>query len=245
MAAALEGLPFRRDAFQPFLDDVAASRDLPPVRREDVKSPMIASRLNALLLERHGEWLGLMVPTTVKDLPRVQAALEEAGVTWINVGAEANAIVAKYTRTAWRWLAYGAIAALATLLLGLRDPIRVARVVGSVAGAALVTVAALTALGARLSIINIVALQFVAGVGLDYALFFARRQLDEEERARTLRTLSICNAMAVLTFGLLAFCRTPLLRQIGLTVVIGAVSAICFAFLFAGPKARGAPREAG
>ena len=72
--------------------------------------------------------------------------------------------------------------------------------------------------------INIVALQFVAGVGLDYALFFARRQLDEEERARTLRTLSICNAMTVLTFGLLAFCRTPLLRQIGLTVVIGAVS---------------------
>jgi predicted exporter len=84
--------------------------------------------------------------------------------------------------------------------------------------------------------VHIVALQFVAGVGLDYALFFARPQLDAEERARTLRTLVICNAMAVTTFGLLAACRTPLLRQIGMTVVIGAVAAITFGFLFAGPK---------
>jgi predicted exporter len=69
---------------------------------------------------------------------------------------------------------------------------------------------------------------------LDYALFFARRQLDDKERARTLRTLITCNAMTVLTFGLLALCHTPLLRQIGATVVIGAVAALVFAFLFVG-----------
>ena len=96
------------------------------------------------------------------------------------------------------------------------------------------TVAMLTASGVRLSLIHIVSLQFVAGVGLDYALFFARRQLDDKERARTLRTLITCNAMTLLTFGLLALCRTPLLRQIGATVVIGAVAALVFAFLFAG-----------
>jgi predicted exporter len=160
------------------------------------------------------------------------------------MGAEANGIVADYTGLAWRWLAYGAVAALVALLLGLRDPLRVARVAGAIAGATLVTVALLTAFGVRFSIINIVALQFVAGVGLDYALFFARRQLDEEERARTLRTLATCNAMAVLTFGLLALCRTPLLRQIGVTVVIGALAAICFGFLFAGPKPGGRPETA-
>ena len=102
------------------------------------------------------------------------------------------------------------------------------------------TVAVLTATGVRLSLIHIVSLQFVAGVGLDYALFFARRQLDDEERARTLRTLVTCNAMTVLTFGLLALCRTPLLRQIGVTVVIGALAALVFAFLFAGERPRAA-----
>jgi predicted exporter len=83
-----------------------------------------------------------------------------------------------------------------------------------------------------------VSLQFVAGVGLDYALFFARRQLDVEERARTLWTLVTCNAMTLLTFGTLAVCRTALLRQIGITVVIGALAAFVFAFLFAGQRPR-------
>ena len=90
----------------------------------------------------------------------------------------------------------------------------------------------------RLSILkDVVALQFVAGGGLDYALFFARRQLDEEERTHTLRTLGICNAMAVLTLGLLAFCRTPLLRQIGPNRRDRrARGPSCFAFLFAGRR---------
>ena len=190
------------------------------------------------------DWYGLIVPTALRDPARVEQAFRSAGVTWVDMRAEANGIVAEYTASAWHWLAYGGIAALAALLVGLRDPVMVARVVGAILGAALVTVALLTAAGVQLSMVNIVALQFVGGVGLDYALFFARRQLDAEERARTLRTLSICNAMTVLTFGLLAFCRTPLLRQIGLTVVIGALGAICLAFLFAGEKSRVAPETA-
>ena len=88
----------------------------------------------------------------------------------------------------------------------------------------------------RFSIVDVVALQFVTGIGLDYALFFSRTGLDAEERARTLRTLFTCNAMALLTFGLLCVCRTNLLRDIGTTVAIGVVCAMLFAFMFAGPK---------
>ena len=104
--------------------------------------------------------------------------------------------------------------------------------------AALVTVAMLTASGVRLSLVHIVVVAVRRRRGLDYALFFARRQLDEEERARTLRTLITCNAMTVLTFGLLALCRTPLLRQIGATVVIGAVAALCLPSCSPGDRLR-------
>jgi predicted exporter len=40
--------------------------------------------------------------------------------------------------------------------------------------------------------------------------------------------------MTLLTFGLLAGCQTPLLRDIGLTVALGALLAMIFAHLFAG-----------
>ena len=145
-------------------------------------------------------------------------------------------LVAGYTRQALPWLGAGAAAALIALLVGLRDFWRVARVIGAIGASLLVTVALLTAFGIRLSLIHVVALQFVAGVGLDYALFFARTQLDAEERSRTFRTLITCNAMALLTFGLLYTCQTPLLRMIGETVAIGVVTSLVFAFFFVGPR---------
>jgi predicted exporter len=156
------------------------------------------------------------------------------GVVYVDMRSELSRILSGYTARAWRWLGWSGLLVLATLAVGLRSPVRVLRVLGSVAAAMLVTVALLTLLGARLSLIHLVALQLVAGVGLDYALFFARRQLDTEERARTLRTLVTCNAMTLLTFGMLAACQTPLLRDIGVTVALGAVLAMVFAFLFAG-----------
>ena len=108
---------------------------------------------------------------------------------------------------------------------------------GSVGAALLVTYAVLGLAGARLSLLHVVALQLVAGVGLNYGLFFTRPRLDEEERSRTMRTLITCNGMSLLTFGLLAFCQTPLLRDIGLTTAIGVVLAMCFSFLFSGEVA--------
>jgi predicted exporter len=125
------------------------------------------------------------------------------------------------------------VLALVVLMTGLRD-LRSLRVLGALGAAIVVCVAVLVAFGVRLSLIHLVALQLVVGVGLDYALFFARRQLDEEERARTLRTLITCCAMTLLTFGLLAGCQTPLLRDIGMTVAIGALLAMGFSFAFAG-----------
>ncbi len=237
IAAARAGLPFRAQAFDEFRQDVAASRDLPPVQLADIANPLILARLQPLLFARDGGWFGLVAPQGVTGRERLAAALNGVpGVTYVDIGAESNGLLAETTARAWRWLSAGAAATLLALAIGLRSPGRVVRVLGSLAAAGAVTLAVLVVAGERLSLVHIVALQFVAGVGLDYALFFARRQLDAEERARTLRTLVTCNAMTMLTFGLLMVCRTPLLRTIGLPVAVGAFSALVFAFLFAGER---------
>ncbi|MSP01567.1 MAG: hypothetical protein EXR07_11050 [Acetobacteraceae bacterium] len=232
---SIQGLPFKSDAFDPFIGDMAAARDMPPLRPEDIDSPILRERLAPLLFEREGVWYGLIVPRGVSDPARLAAALPDAdGLVWLNMRAEADFMLVHATTQAWRWLAGGGAAAFVALAISLRDWRRVARVAGAVGAALLLTFAILGLSGARLSLLHIVALQLVAGVGLNYALFFARRQLDDEERSRTLRTLVTCNVMSLLTFGLLAFCRTPLLREIGVTTAIGVVSAMFFAFLFAG-----------
>ncbi|MBS0561254.1 MAG: hypothetical protein JSR21_14500 [Proteobacteria bacterium] len=235
VAAASDGLGFRADAFAPFLRDVSAARTAAPLTPEDVSPPLLRARLAALLPHDAAGWFGLILPVEVRDPARFAAAMRDGGAEALDLGGEANALVARVTETAWRWLGIGAAAALAALLIGLRDARMTARVAASVAGAVLVTLALLTVAGARLTLLHIVALQFVCGIGLDYALFFARRRLDAEERARTLMTLFLCNAMTVGSFAMLALCRTPLLRQIGATVAVGALAALALSFLWVGP----------
>ncbi len=231
--AAMADLPFRPDAFAPFETAIADARDASSVTVEMLDAPAIAARLRPLLFPRDGSWFAPVAFNGATD-PAPLAALATGGAIFVDMHAEADALVSGGAARAGWWLAGGAMAALLTMLAGLRQPLMVARIALAIGSAGLVTVAILTASGVRLSLIHLVALQFTAGVGLDYALFYARRQLDQEERARTLRTLTTCNAMTLLTFGLLAACRTPLLQSIGVTVAIGAVSAMCFSFLFVG-----------
>jgi predicted exporter len=234
-------LPFRPEAFDPFLDTVAASRTLPALRPADLAGTPIAARLEPLLMQRGGEWHGPIVLQDVRDPERVRAATEAfpGEIVPIDMHSELGTILSGYTARAWKWLGWSGLMVVLVLAAGLRDPVMILRVIGSVLAASVVTASVLTLFGLRLSLIHLVALQLVAGVGLDYALFFARRQLDGEERARTLRTLVTCNAMTLLTFGLLALCQTPLLRDIGITVASGSVLALGFAF-FATGEAPGA-----
>ena len=234
--AAAHGLGFTATAFARFAHDVAAARAQAPLTEADLPSILLRTRLDSLLFRQHGTWYGAVIPRQATDEARLAARFaHRPGWRFIDVRATTERVVAGYTSQAWPYFAAGAVAATLLLFLGQRDPWRTARVLGAIAATLLVSVAILDLRRGSLSLIHLVALQFVGGIGLDYALFFARTQLDAEERARTMRTLITCNVMALLTFSLLCLCHTPLLRQIGATVSIGVVLAFGFAFLFAGP----------
>jgi predicted exporter len=236
-AAAGAGLPFRAETFTPFIDAVDRSRSLAPLLPGDLAGTPLGLRLDLLLVERDGEWQGPIALQGVRDAAAIRAAVAGIdGAFYVDVREELGAILTHYTRQAWQWLAWSGLLVQGVLAIGLRDRGRVLRVLGTVGAAMLVTAAVLTLSGSRLSLLHLIALQLVAGVGFDYAVFFSRRLLDAEERIRTLRTLVTCNAMTLLTFGLLAACETPLLRDIGSTVAIGAALAMVFGFLFAGER---------
>ncbi len=235
LAEVSTGLPFRPTAFLAFQDAVAAARGQRPWGIEDVAESAVGLRLAPLLGRRGDGWQGVIQFRGVTQPGALPAALATPDSILIDVRAELDGILAGFAaRSAWM-LALAGLVSLLVLGFGLRRPGRVARVLGAVLAAQLVTVTLLTLAGVRLSPIHLAALLLVGGVGLDYALFMAREQLDAEERARTLRTLGTCNAMTLLTFGLLALCTTPILRDIGATVALGAALSLGFAVLIAAP----------
>lgn len=235
LASAAAGLPFRPDAFQPFVDAIAESRAQQPWGPAEIAGTALALRLEPLLMQRDDGWLGPIRFRGVTDTALLRVALEGTGGVFVDVRTELEGILAGFRARAGWLLGGTGVVMLLALWVGLRRPARVLRVAGAVVAAQAVTVALLSAAGVRLSPIHLASLLLAFGVGLDYALFMAREGLDMEERVRTLRTLITCNAMTLLTFGLLVTCATPILRDIGVTVALGAALSLGYAFLVAAP----------
>jgi predicted exporter len=235
---AAAGLPFRPGAFQPFIDDVAASRELQPLTRGAISSQVIKARLDPLLFERDNRWFGIVAVSDVRDpsvLVEAISRLDEPGLSFIDIKAETNQVAASYTREAARWVGVGCLAVFVALWVGLRRPSRAIRVAAPILGALVLTLATLSALQIELTLFHLVSLLLMVGVSLDYALFFNRRTDNIEDAARTFRALLNCNIATLATFGLLTFCRTPILRGIGSAVALGVLYSIILTFVFAAP----------
>lgn len=233
VAAAIVGLPFRPEAFAPFLADVSTQRIRPPMTPAEFRLPVLAARLEPLLFERDAAWYGLVLLTDVRFPAAVRTAVEalgDPGLAYLDLKAETERMVASYTREALTWLAAGAALLLLVLAAALRRSGLVLRVVAPVAGAVLITLALLDLLGIRLTLFHLASLLLMTGVSIDYALFLNQQaDGDADQPARALGSVLNCNATTLLTFGLLAFCRNPVLQGIGVTVASGVLAAVVLA----------------
>jgi predicted exporter len=241
MAEAMAGLQFRATAFDRFLADVAASRHLAPLLPESLgAAPVLRARLEPLLAPRGAGWQALILPSDVRDMAALRAALraiEEPGLLAVEVKPETEALVATATSRSLVWCGVGGVLVLGLLAAGLGGIGPALRTVLPLGAALGLTVALLALLGEKLMLFHLVALLLLAGVGMDYALFLGRAGTEApEERLRALRSVFNCTLTTLLTFGLLALCSTPLLRSIGLTVAIGVVAAFLLAAALA-PRA--------
>ncbi|MCX8667172.1 MMPL family transporter [Acetobacteraceae bacterium B3987] len=235
LQVALQASPFQPDAFASLPGDVERARHLPPLGLNDIAGTALAHRMDLLLMARHGLYYGLILPRS----PQAVAALEQLhqqrpDLLLVNMKTAVGDLLHPYVQKAAFWLAAGIVLALLTLLICQKNPARTGRLALTLSLTGLSVLALLRLHGPVFSIIHIVALAFVLGVGIDYALFFSRPQLDAAERTRTLRTLLTCNLMTILSFAILASCQTPLLRELGLTISSGALFAMMFSFLLMG-----------
>jgi predicted exporter len=186
---------------------------------------------------RHDDarWHGIVPLAGTRDPGAVRDAVARAAipdVQWIDLQAASRELMFEFrARALWAFGA-GALLILSVLAVGLRSVRVAARIALPVAVAAIATAASLVALGFRLTVFHLVALMLVAGVGTNYALFFARGATGYETQATTLRSLCVVAATTLCAFGVLATSRVPVLRAIGATVSVGVIVNLIFAVLF-------------
>jgi len=242
---ALNGLPLRAESLQPFLEDVEVTRHAPLVAARDLAGTSLNAGFDALILHQRDRWNALLplrsaAPGQGIDTARVVAALDDAGVPEarvLDLKQESDALYADYLSEAIRFSLAGFLALTVLLLVALRSPRRVLRVLMPLVMAVLTVAAGLVLCGVQLTILHLVGMLLIIAVGSNYALFFDRQAHAAEggNEAVTLASLLIANASTVIGFGLLSFSQVPVLIALGTTVAPGAFLALLFAAVGAPP----------
>jgi predicted exporter len=250
---ALAGMPLRAERLEPFLTDVAAARNQPLLSRKDLDNTSLASGFDAMMLHRQQGWIALLPlrasasnPSYIDDR-RVRSAVEKAApgqASVLDIKGEADRLYSTYLSEAVRLSLAGFAAIVILLLIALRSPMRVIRIVIPLALAVLTVAGGFALLGRQLTILHVIGMLLIIAVGSNYALFFDRRANDAHPGSvpLTLASLLIANLATVVSFGILAFSTVPVLTALGSTVAPGALLALLFSALLARHLPSPAPR---
>jgi len=276
---ALDGLPLRLERLGPFLHDVEEARKQSLLTRKDLQGTSLATGVDALLLNGGARWsalLPLRVPTTVAiDVSRVHSAIAKVALgegveaVVLDVKGEVDRLYSSYLSEVIRLSLAGFAGIVLLLLIFLRSPLRVLRVVAPLVLAVLTVAACLVLMGQQLTLLHLIGMLLIVAVGSNYALFFDRRTSEakvapfasgpkapqatfgnrtSEAQAGsaplTLASLVIANAATVVGFGVLGFSSVPILAALGTTVAPGALLALVFSALLAGDFREPADRSA-
>ena len=254
LAQAVQGLPVSAQRFKPFLADIAVARSQPLLQAADLEQTSMAMAVDALLIQHDRHWRALLPLTAPKDAGinanRIRAALNAMGlpnVLFVDMKAESDRLYSGYLHEAILLSLAGLVAIIGLLLLALRSPMRMARIIAPLAAAVIIVTAGLAVFGQQLIILHLVGLLLVVAVGSNYALFFDRADYPPlPERGATTEPAPIAHAIApralasmlfanlttVAGFGLLSFSNVSLLQALGVTVAPGVVLALVFSAIF-------------
>lgn len=232
VSQALQGLPFKPAQFQPFVQAVAEAKVRQPVTLQDLQGSALGIKVDSLLLQRDDRWTALILLHGVNDAQAIATGVpQQANIHYLNFKAATNQLIQDFRSETLSRMQWAALFILLVLALGIRQVGRLLAALAPVVLAILVTVALLLLLGHSLSVFNLVALLLVLGIGIDYGLFFSRRETDVRMRQRTFRALSVCALSTVSVFAILSFSAVPVLQDIGITVWVGVLLSFVFALL--------------
>ncbi|MBP2302031.1 MMPL family transporter [Azospirillum picis] len=233
LSQALQGLPFRADAFTPFLSDVEAARTRPPLTSASLDGTGLKLKLDSLLVRSGAGWTAMLPLRGVIDPAALAARLDgdpaAQGAVLLNLKEESDRLYRTYRQEALTLALIGAAVIAVLLALALRSARSLIAALMPLTAAVVITMALLTALGQTLSIFHLVGLLLVVGVGSNYSLLFERPEPSKALRERTVFSVVIANLCTVIGFGTLAFSTIPVLHGIGLTVAVGAFLCLAFA----------------
>jgi predicted exporter len=238
VADAIAGTPFRADALDPFIAAAGDAKALETLLPADFRSTRLRPWLDSHLLELDSARVAL-ISLTDPDPSRLapQVAEWDVPAQLVDLQTATAELMRDYRSGAIRVVGMAAVAIL-LLLWFFRGRARLVVWIGlTVSSALALTVAVTNFVHGGLTVVHLVGLLLVLGLGLDYALFLSRAEASQEQ-AWSRKGVMACAASTTLAFAILAGSSIPVLGYLGYTVALG--SAASFVLALAGTSGRSA-----
>jgi predicted exporter len=221
--AAYQAAGFRAEAFAPF-EQSLAQEPPPPLRFEDLSASPLADLVRPLLADLGGEIAVNTFLQGVKSTESVRRAIEGLpDVYFFDQLQFLNDVYAEFRTTTVRQIFAGNLLVIGLLLLRYR---RLRPALAAFFPSLLVTLILLGSfawLGVETSLLHVVGLVMVLGMGVDYGVFVVDSASYPEEMGVTMLSTFLGSFTTVMTFGVLALSQHPALRALGVTIGAGIV----------------------
>lgn len=239
LAAALADQPLAISKLEPFLADLEAARNAPPMTRASLDGSGLALVVDSLLLQQAAGWSVLLPLRPASDggqieipIAEVKAALAGSGALFVDMKHEFDRLYNDYLGEALLLSIAGLAAIVGLLALTLRSARRLGAVMLPLAIAVVLVVASLHLAGEQLHLLHLVGMLLIVAVGSNYALFFDGAGADQPLAVDTLLSMAVANLTTAIGFGTLALSSVPVLHAVGVTVGPGAILALLLSAVF-------------
>lgn len=227
---ALSQSPLAPDAFAPFEQALLQQQQHADYLSSDElrRDAQLGGVVDNLLFADKEDWVSLVFLRGLTDAQALAALFsEQPHVELVDLKTTSEQMVSSYRANLTGVL----LMALLLIALGLSTQVRPHRAAWLLisTAAAVSCAAACSALWqGGLSLFDLMALTLVAGLGLDYVLFYSRERRREDDQV-TASAVRICALSSLIVFGILSLSSIPVLQGIGTTVAIGVAAAYTLA----------------
>ena len=227
--SAYQAAGFRGEAFAGF-ERVLAQEPPPPLRFEDLADSPLADLVRPLLADSGGEIAVNTFLHGVKSPETVRRAIEGLpGVHFFDQLQFLNDVYAEFRSTTVRQIFTGNLLVIGLLLLRYRRLRPALAAFFPSVLVSLILLGSFAGLGVETSLLHVVGLVMVLGMGVDYGVFVVDSAAHPEEMGVTMLSTFLGSITTVMTFGVLALSQHPALRALGVTIGVG----ILLSFLLA------------
>jgi len=204
---------------------------LPELDKSTYVGSLFERLIDTAFYKRNGSWVSTVSLFGVANLEDLRALLAERvpDALVVDLKSASELLMERYRASVLQMLMLAVAVIVIYLIVALRSSRQVVWVLGTLVAAQSITLLAGMLLLNVLSIFNLIAAVLVAGLGMDYALFFSRGEASLQGQRDTSHAVTICAVSTCGAFTILALSSIPVLQSMGVTVTAGVATSYLLA----------------